>query len=112
MKAPTSEKDVSILTYDGDIDGDSIDSIVKNNIEYDLKNKELLTYIAKIKATKHDLYSNINNINRPRIIWTARNLNLYKDFSTENGHLKLVTILPLAVATMLGLLIMRRLASQ
>lgn len=40
MKAPTSEKDVSILTYDGDIDGDSIDSIVKNNIEYDLKNKE------------------------------------------------------------------------
>lgn len=85
MKAPTSEKDVSILTYNGDIDGDSIDSIVKNNMEYGLKNKELLTYIAKIKATKHDLYSNINNINRPRIIWTARNLNLYKDFSTENG---------------------------
>lgn len=85
MKAPTSEKDANVFHYDGELTTAKLNAIVQNDTAYSSKNKELQNYIVKIKATKKSVYGNIDNINRPRIIWTARNLNIYDSFSKENG---------------------------
>lgn len=83
MKAPTS------MPYDTDKNGmtsSQIQTMVSTNLLYKNKKfayqKQLWVYEQKGVGQ----YGNINNINRPRIMWTAENKQKYAAFIKETGE--------------------------
>lgn len=56
--------------------------------EYFAAKKEYDSKIASIKDAYYDVYGNIDNINRPKIKWTADTMEKYAAFIKENPYLK------------------------
>lgn len=56
--------------------------------EYFAAKKEYDSKIVSIKDAYYDVYGNIDNINRPKIKWTADTMEKYAAFIKENPYLK------------------------
>lgn len=56
--------------------------------EYVAAKKEYDSKIASIKDAYYDVYGNIDNINRPRIKWTADTMEKYAAFIKENPYIE------------------------
>ena len=85
MKSPTDKgNNGAFFNYDW-LTAKVLEVLIQSNERYIDANIALQTYIAKIKNKGLSIYGNINNLERPRIIWTEENLKEYADFSKDIG---------------------------
>lgn len=84
MKAPTS---VPLIDTDAArMSEEEIDAKTINSAIYKEKDTELRQAKWRYKVGGYEQYGNIDNINRPRIMWTDENKTKYAEFLNENGE--------------------------
>lgn len=84
MKAPTSKE--LIDSNDVTPTEEKIESNIKTSPFYILKKMTLNKMLWKYQSRGYAQYGNIDNINRPRIMWTEQNKATYAEFIEEQGE--------------------------